>query len=148
MVRSEPIPQVRAVGHDPGGIDVAVDQVVVLLDLCEVDGVAETRSLEEVARVRPQHRHLRQFAPIALEMPVIDRIESRKRREQPDVCLGDGVAHQVALRCQAFGQFVEFGEEPVVCLVVRVLTAGESAAVHAVVDLGVDTLADGFDLVA
>ncbi|BBX95070.1 hypothetical protein AWC15_12150 [Mycobacterium lacus] len=45
--------------------------VVVLFDLDEVDGIAETRCLEEVAGISPQHLHLGQLAPIALEMPVV-----------------------------------------------------------------------------
>ena len=79
------------------GIDVGVHDVVVLLDLDEVDGVAEARRLEQVARVRPQHRHLGQLGPVALEVAVVDRIEAGQRGEQPDVGLGDGVAHQIPL---------------------------------------------------
>ena len=96
-VRGQPAGQVRPLGHDPGGIDVGVHDVVVLLDLDEVDGIAETRRLEQVTRVGPQHRHLGQFASIALEMPVVHRIEAGQRGEQPHVCLGDGVSHQVSL---------------------------------------------------
>ncbi len=81
--------QIRPLGHDQRRIDVLVDDVVVLLDLGEVDRVSETGRLEQVPRVVPQHRHLRQFAPVALEVPVVDGVEAGERREQADVGLGE-----------------------------------------------------------
>jgi hypothetical protein len=62
---------------------------MVLFDLDEVDGIAETRCLEEVAGISPQHLHLGQLAPIAPEVPVIRRVEAGQRGEQPHVGLGD-----------------------------------------------------------
>ena len=89
--------QVGAERHDPGRVDVAVHLVVVPLDVVEVDGVAEAGGLEQVPGVRPQHRHLAQLLPVALEVAVVDRVEADQRGEQPHVGLGDGVADQVAL---------------------------------------------------
>src|SRR6266496_4485907 len=69
-----PAGRVRAQGDDPGRVHRPVDDVVVLLDLREVDGVAEPRCLEQVARVGPQHRHLGQLLPVALEVAVVDPV--------------------------------------------------------------------------
>src|SRR3712207_7580451 len=57
-------------------VDAGVDDVVVLLDLREVDRVAEARGLEQVAGVGPQHRQLGQLLPVALEVAV-DRKSTR-----------------------------------------------------------------------
>jgi hypothetical protein len=67
--------------------------------------------------------------------------------EQPDVGLGDGVAHQVSPVCQPVADPVQRGEQPVVAGVVGLLGAGEAAPVHTVVDLGVDPLDNLVDLV-
>lgn len=71
--------------------------VVVLLGLHEVDGVAKARCLEQIPRVGPQRRHLCEFRPIAFEVAVIYGVKSGQCGEQPDVCLGDGVAYEIAL---------------------------------------------------
>ena len=102
-------------------IDVGVHDVVVLLDLDEVDGVAEAGRLEQVPRVGPQHRHLGELVPVALEVAVVDGVEAGQRGEQPDVGLGDGVADQIPLVRQPLGQPVKRGEQPVVGFVVGLL---------------------------
>ena len=48
-MRGEQTRQIGTQRHDLGRIDVGVDDVVVLLDLDEVDGVTEARGLEEIA---------------------------------------------------------------------------------------------------
>ena len=100
-------------GHDAGRVDVAVDLVVVALDVHEVDRVAEAGRLEEVAGVGPQDRQLGQLLAVALEVPVVHGVEPGQRREQPDVGLGDRVADEVALVREPLRQPVEAGEEAV-----------------------------------
>ena len=113
-----------------------------LLDLREVRRVAEAGGLEQVAGVAPQRAELGQLLPVALEVAVVDGVEAGQRREQPDVGLGDRVAHEVAAVGQPLLEPVQRGEQPLVGLVVGALRAGEPAAVHPVVDLGVDALHD------
>jgi len=117
-----------------------VHDVVVPLDLVEVDGVAEPRGLEQVAGVRPQHRHLGELVAVALEVAVVDRVEPHQRREEADVCLGDRVAHQVATIGQPGLQPVHGDPQRVVGLDVRRLGAGEAASIDTAVDVGVDAL--------
>ncbi len=121
--------------------------VVVPLGLLEVDRVAEPRRLEQVPRVRPQHRHLGELVPVALEVAVVDGVEPGQRGPQPDVGLGDRIADQVAAGGQPLGQPVQPGEQRAVGLVVGLLGRGEPAPVHAVVHVGVDGRADLLDLV-
>src|SRR5215213_11349703 len=101
-VRRPPDRRARALGHDSGRVDVALHDVVVPLDLLEVDGLAEARRLEEVARVAPQRGQRGQRAAVALEVRVVDGVEADQRREQPYVGLRERGAHQVA----ALGQTV------------------------------------------
>jgi hypothetical protein len=114
----------------------------------EVGGVAEPGGLEQVAGVGPQHRQLAELVPVALEVAVVDGVEPGERREQPHVGLGDGVAHQVALRRQPLGEGVEPREQRVVGLLVRLLRAGEAAPVDAVVHVLEDPLHHLVHLVA
>src|SRR3954468_19968603 len=50
-VRPQPAGEVGTVRHDAGRVDVLVHQVVVLLDVLEVHGVAEPWGLEQIPRV-------------------------------------------------------------------------------------------------
>ena len=92
-----------------------------LLDLDEVDGVAEAGGLEQVAGIGPQHRHLGELGPVGFEVAVIDGIEARQCGEQPDVGLGDGVADQITLILQPLAEPVQGGEQPVIGVVVGLL---------------------------
>jgi hypothetical protein len=125
-----------------------VHLVVVLLSLLKVDRVAEPRGLEQVPGVGPQHRHLSQLVPVALEVTVVDRVEADQRGPQPDVGLGDRVADQVPPGGQPLGQPVQPGEQGQVGVLVGVLGAGEPAPVNAVVHVPVDAVADLLDLLA
>ncbi len=118
------------------------------LDVVEVDRVAESRRLVEVAGVRPQHRVLGELGAVALEVAVVDGVEADQGGEQPDVGLGDGVADQVAAVRQPLGQLVEAAEHIAVGRLVLVLPGGETGAVHAVVDVAEDAVHDLVDLVA
>jgi hypothetical protein len=118
-----------------------------LLGLPEVDGVAESRRLVQVARVGPEHRHLAELASVALEVAVVHRIEPDQRGPQPHVRLGDRVARQVTTGRQPLGQLVEPGEQLAVGVLVGGLGAGEPGLVHAVVHVLVDPGADLLDLV-
>src|SRR5438445_421820 len=77
--------------HGSRRVDVAVHLVIVPLDMVEVDCVSEPRGLEQVPGVGTQHRNLRQFRPVAFEMPVVDGVEPYEGAEQPNVGLSDGV---------------------------------------------------------
>src|ERR671926_197780 len=77
-VRRKPTGQLRAGRDDPGGVNVLVNDVVVLLDLHEVNGVPEAGRLEQVPRIGPQDRHFTEFVPVALEVAVVHGIEARQ----------------------------------------------------------------------
>ena len=147
MVRGEPAGQVGPGRDDLRRVQPGVHPVVVRLGLREVDGVAEPWRLVQVPRVRPQHRHLGDLVPVALEVAVVDRVEPDQRRPQPHVRLGDRVPGQVAAGGEPLGQLVKPGEQLAVGLLVGRLRAGEPALVHAVVDVLVDPGADLLDLV-
>ena len=117
-----------------------------LLDLHEVDRVAEAGGLEQVLGVGVQGRHLAELVAVATEMTVVDRVEPDERREQPYVGFRDGVAHEVALAGQPRLEGIQPVEETVVCLVIGTLRAGEPGTVHAVVDVAEDDVIDLVDL--
>ena len=60
-VRRGPAGLVRPERHDAARVDLPVGAVVVPLDVVEVHRLAETRGLEQVPGVRPEHRHLGQL---------------------------------------------------------------------------------------
>jgi hypothetical protein len=75
MVRCQPVGEVGTVMDHTGGVDVSVHLVAVALDVDEVDGVAESRGLEQVVSAGPQHRHLGQFGPAGFELAAPDSSE-------------------------------------------------------------------------
>jgi hypothetical protein len=125
-----------------------VHPVVVLLDLHEVDRVAEPGGLEQVPRVGPQHGHLGELVPVALEVAVVYRVEPGEGCPQPHVGLGDRVADEIAAGRQPLGEPVQPREQAAVGRVVRGLGGREPALVDAVVHVPVDEGADLLDLIA
>ena len=49
----KPLSQQRPFGHNAGGVNIVVHDVIVVLDLLEVHRIAETRGLEEIASIAP-----------------------------------------------------------------------------------------------
>ena len=139
-VRLQPVRQVRTARDDAARVDGPVHLVVVPLDVVEVDRVAEPRRLEQVPRVRPQHRQLGQLLPVALEVAVVDGVEPDQRGEQPDIRLGDRVTQEVPPVREPVREPVERAEQPLVRVVVRLLGRGEPAPVDPVVHLRIDPL--------
>ena len=79
------------------GLMSRVHDVVVLLDLVEVDRRRRSPASGRGRGRSPTASGISvSLLPVALEVPVVDGVEARQRREQPDVGLGDRVAHQVA----------------------------------------------------
>ena len=66
--------------------------VVVGADLVEVDGLGDAWPLVEVTRVRPQVLVLDELSDRALEVNLVDGVESNERREQAPVGLDRSVA--------------------------------------------------------
>src|SRR5690606_41796924 len=87
-VRFKPAAQFWPQRHNTGRVNILVGDVIVALDLLEIDRVAKTRSLEQVARVAPEVFHLDKPIAIRFEMPVVDGVEADERREEPYVGLG------------------------------------------------------------
>jgi hypothetical protein len=142
----EPVREVWTLGNDAGRIDVGMDFVIVALDVIEVDGVAETGCLEEVARIRPEHGHLRELLTVALEVPVINGIETYKSAEEAYVDFGDRVADEVTLVAETVTQLIESREENVIGPLVGILITRESALVNTVVDVVEDVADEAADL--
>src|SRR5580693_123767 len=120
-VRSQPAGRIGAERDDPRRVDIGVNPVIVLLGLHKIDRVSEARRLPQITGISPQHWHLAQLAPIALEMSLVHRVEARERWPQADVGFGDRVTDEVAAGCEPLRQPVEPLEELLVRVVVRVL---------------------------
>src|SRR5690625_1540655 len=71
-VFGQPLGEYRAFGHNAGRVDVAVHNIIVVLDLLEVYGVAEARGLEQVAGIGPQGREFDELIAVAFEVPVVE----------------------------------------------------------------------------
>ena len=70
--------------------------------MIEIDGLRDTRDLVQVAHVAPEIREIDQSAQVALEVPVIDRVEPQQRgrsdRRAADQQLLDFGAHKGHVR--------------------------------------------------
>ena len=67
--------------HNSGGIDVSLTAVIVPLDLIDADGLGYTGHLIKVAQVTPEVGIIGDAPQVALEVPVIDRVEAHEGRE-------------------------------------------------------------------
>ena len=76
---------VGAKGDDTGRIDVVVGDVVVALDVVEVDGAGDAVGLIEVFEVIEEVGVVDDSPEVALEMTVVDGVESHERDEQAPV---------------------------------------------------------------
>src|SRR5438874_2469383 len=88
-----------------------VRHVVMALDVIEVDGLAETALLKQIARVGPKMRVVDDSPQVALEVAEVDGVETDERREQPDVRLGHPIANQIPLTAQPRVEPVEAREQ-------------------------------------
>ena len=122
--------------------------VVVRLDLIHVAGRGHARCLVEVPQVIEEIGKIRDPVAVALEVVVVDRIESQERDEQPPVGFGDLVAGQVALAAQPLFQPVQRLEQWPEGGLIGLLGGGETAFVDAVVHRVVDHFVEGIDLAA
>src|SRR5699024_2818447 len=137
-VIAQPSGQLRSLRHDLRRIPIAVDDVVMLFALGEVDGVAEPGRLVQVPGIAPEVLERRQRLAIALEMAEVHGVEAHQGGEQTHVRLGDGLAHEETRAAEPVLDGVQRGEQTVEGGFVGFLGSGESAAVDAVVDLRVD----------
>jgi len=77
--------------------------VVVALDVIRVERSGDLRQRQHAFEERGQCRIVDDAAQVALEVPVIDRVEAHERGEQADVGLGHAPAHQpLAVRQPGF----------------------------------------------
>ena len=58
---------VRAFRNNSGGVDIPVNNVIVLFDLLKIRGVTEPGCLVEVAEVAPEMRHVADAVAVAVE---------------------------------------------------------------------------------
>lgn len=133
---------------DAARVDLVVRPVVVALDLVEIDRRGDSRSLVEVQQVAVQVRVVDDPPYIALEMPVVNGVETDQRAKEPPVRFHDPAAHQVAARGEAGFQFIERGKEEAARLFVGGLRRGEPGPVNAVVHGLVDERAPSLHLLA
>ena len=75
------IVQYRSNSDNTGRIHRLVTGIIVVADMVEVDRLGHPRHLVDFARVRPQVRVVDDTRAIALEMPMIHRIEAEQRHE-------------------------------------------------------------------
>ena len=88
---------IRPLGYDTRGVDVAMAGKVVILDMVHVDGACHAGYLIELAGVRPKMGVVHQALFVGFEVAIIHGIESDQRGKQAPVCFGDLAANEVAL---------------------------------------------------
>jgi hypothetical protein len=66
--------------------------VIVLLDVLEIDRLLHAGQLKEVAEIAGKVRVIHDAPAVALEVAIIDDIETDQGREEPPVGFGQAVA--------------------------------------------------------
>ncbi len=87
----------RPLGHYPRRVDGLVTAVVVVFDVFEIHRLGNPWPLVNLPQPVRQVRIIGNASQVALEVAVIDRVESNQRREQADVRFGQVLAGQVAI---------------------------------------------------
>src|SRR5580693_9895739 len=144
VVRHGEIDQ-RADRHDAGRIDLTLAAVIVPLDLIDADGLGNAGHGIKIAQIIPQVGIVGDAAQIALEMAVIDGVETDERGEQPPVRFGDLTADQITLPRQALFELIESDENGAGGFFVGCLAGGKAGAIDAVIDVRIDEVVDAID---
>src|SRR5271166_4697843 len=129
----------RSDRDDAGRIDPLVALVIVPLDVTQVHRRGDAGDLKDIARIGPQIPVVDHLAHIALEVAVVDGIESHQRGEQPYVRLGKCVVAKEARLRKPLLEPVKRLEQRHHHLLVGGLGYGEACLVDAIVDGIVDT---------
>ena len=85
----------RAQRHDARRVDVQL-AVVTFLDLLQIERLFNPRPLIKLAQVIGEIRIILNAPQVALEVAVVNQVETQKRRKGAPVGLGDTVAGQIA----------------------------------------------------
>ena len=83
--------------NDAGWIDAAVTLIIVVLNVVEVDRVGNAGSAIEISCIVGERGIVGDAPHVAFEVPEINRIETDKSGEQPDVGFGQPLAAEVAV---------------------------------------------------
>jgi len=99
--------QCRANWNNPRGIDVVMGDVVVALDVVEVHRLRDAWLLINIHQVPLQAFIIHDAPNVALEVPVINRVEANKRAKEPPIRFDDSCSEKVSARGQARLQLIE-----------------------------------------
>ena len=133
-------------GNDASRVQTGASAVVALLVKVDPDRLSDTWRLVQVADVAPEVGIVDHAAQVALEVPVVHRVEPDQGGEQANVGQRDPVPDQKAVLREPSLDLVQGLEQGNERPLVGLLGACKAAAVNAVVDLVVDPRVDLVDL--
>ena len=128
------------------GIHRRVTAKIVMADMRHVHGVGHTGQLIQLLQKPLQIRVITDALAITLEMRNVNRVKAHQGSPQTNVRFGQGVADQVAAFAQALFQFLKTLEQGHHRFVIRLLTGGKTALVHAVIHVVIHPLIDGINV--
>src|SRR5271165_3886401 len=116
----------RTYRYDARRIDVVVCVVIVPFDMVEIDGGCDAGDLIEVAQIAIEIRVVDNAAQIALEVPVVNRIEANQRYEGPPIRFNGLLSEQKPTRCKALLEPIQHRKHAIGRFFVRGLAGGEA----------------------
>src|SRR5690554_2405950 len=132
--------------YDTAGVE-RLDRVVARLDMVDIDSVGNTFQHQDAVHIGMQGRHLTQGVAVALEQPVVSRIEAHQGHEQAQIALGQRLTEEITSPIvKSRFECVELGENLGVGFLVGLLAGSEAGLVNAVVEIAIDVLAQRIDL--
>ena len=111
-------------------VETAVTLVVVSFDVVHVYKATHAFLVEEPPDVLAELSVLPDVLLVALEVEVVNWVESDQEVEKPDICIGDSVGHQEVATSDHPVQLVEPFEHHLYCLKMSVLVFGEACQVN------------------
>ena len=87
----------RSQGYNPGGIDCAVADIIVRLDVLETHGISHARDLIQLSHIGADGRVICQQLAIGFEVAKVHCVKANECGKQALIRFGLSFAHQVAL---------------------------------------------------
>ena len=114
-------------------VNALVTAKIMAFDMVHVDGFGHRLGLIQVAQVTREVGKIADAIAVALEMRVVDCVESNERRKQALVGFGRTLAGQITPRRQCGLERIECRKKIVERALIRFLRASKAAAIDTVV---------------
>lgn len=136
--------QLRSDRHDAIRVE-RFDRVIASLDVIDTDCRSDAWDIQHAIEISGEVRIIRDAPQIALEQPMISRVEADEGDEESDICFRQTAAEEKGAIGQKTFQPVKRGEDLVEGFFVSFLRRCKACALNAVVQAQIDDVVERID---